>query len=1327
MKKILTPLLVLLLAAFWLTRDQENRNPPQSRKDHKTFRGSSSDVRDTSKAKKLAETQPPEAVASKPANIPQPTESAFRNEHRVHTEVSTKHQEPIEIRLSHEPALKYPQIREEVYWDGRTLRMVADHLVVRLRDGASLEQVTGELKPLEAHIRRRLPLSGLILVAFDGKVPGKYEEVLNTLQARTDLVTYVEMDEIIRGTAFVPNDPLYAPDQWNLPLISAPDAWDITQGRSDVVIGIADSGIDYLHEDMIGQVWTNPGEIPGNGIDDDQNGFVDDVHGYDFVDEDGDPYDVFRRNDPNNTGHGTQQASIAAAAIDNSKGIAGIAPASKVMALRIMVATQNGPEGIRTDAVESLHYGAMMRNRGVNIRVSNHSWGGSAGNSEALEEAILANQQADMLVVVAAGNSGQDIDITGSVPASLPHPNIISVAATDASDALAGFSNTGVVGVDLAAPGVQIQSAINDETSHSKYALRNGTSPAAPHVAAAAALCFSVAPADATAADIKAAILNGVDTVPGLSGKVLTGGRLNLFNAVQNAQGTAGGPVILSATPEQQMDGQPFDRFTFLFDRDMDTSSFSLLDDIHSFTGPSGFLTATGFSWIGQRTLEITFAPQRASGTYTLELAPSILDASMNPMDQDVDGVTGEPGDDRFTASVTLNDIYGGPRVLEVVGSRSSGTLQSVGILFSEPVNPAGFPAGLLMLEDPAGKDLIPLITATQWEAGNRLMRVQLPAVSREGIFRVQVSPTVAASGDGVLLNQDQDETPGEASEDIADVEFLSLEGLHNRGNGYAAYAIQTPANLDLTEGDPGVSTAPIFGAAANVSMDLGGHQIQFFDHTYSGVLFPNSDFGLLALEQSFKTGNEDVGFESLPLKSQPQAAAIAPYWVSPNFYFYQSAQRQFALRDRNGDSLPDHLQVEWHYASFLGGDIQIQCMIQLNPGSNQSVITFSYPDLQTPGETFGNDVFDDPMDEARGASVGIRPDPTGIFTPELLDISFHDSANPLVQEGTTLEISKPGSIGGRVFSDDNNNGQWDVGEAGTSGRTVFLDTNGNDVLDAGEAQVVTDIEGWYAFGPLSWGTYDVRIVPGADSFFGPVERQVSLNDQQRITGMLFGLEGSVLAIQPHAIPPGESGNSYNLTLIPAGGTPGYSWSWKSGDPVPAGFTFSPQGILTGTPTISTPYRSEFVVEVEDGSADKATRLVTLIIADSENIGLADWKERNGVADQSNFADGEGDGLGLIFEHAFGGTLDGDDTDKLPSHNITPANVVRFSYYRRIGQDSYYTVESIDSLETGSWNPAGILDTLPVDQGNGFEKVTHEIDVDLTTTPLFFLRLFLGP
>jgi len=294
--------------------------------------------------------------------------------------------------------------------------------------------------------------------------------------------------------------------------IDAPEAWDMTHGSGNFVIAVIDTGVDYNHPDLAANMWTNPGEIAGNGTDDDGNGFVDDVHGWDFVNNDNDPMD-----DHN---HGTHCSGTIGGVGDNGVGVAGVNWDVQIMALKFLRASGSGPISA---ALGCLNYAVMM-----NVKVSSNSWGGG-GFDNAFNTALNNARSKGHIFVAAAGNAGRDNDVTPNYPSNYPQDNVVAVAATDNRDAKAGFSSWGKTTVDLAAPGVNTLSTTRNNT----YSFFSGTSMATPHVAGAVALVWDLHP-NLTYSEVISRILGTVDVIPSMNGLVVTNGRLNLQKATFN-------------------------------------------------------------------------------------------------------------------------------------------------------------------------------------------------------------------------------------------------------------------------------------------------------------------------------------------------------------------------------------------------------------------------------------------------------------------------------------------------------------------------------------------------------------------------------------------------------------------------------------------------------------------------------------------------------------------------------------------------------------------------------------------------------------------------
>ncbi|MFQ5640677.1 MAG: S8 family peptidase [bacterium] len=327
-----------------------------------------------------------------------------------------------------------------------------------------------------------------------------------------DNIEYAEPNYIYHTMA-TPNDPRLT-ELWGLHMIDAPQAWDVQTGSKSVIVGVIDTGIHHEHEDLAVNVWSNPGETgegkENNGVDDDGNGFVDDVHGWDFFNDDNDPRD--------DNDHGSHVSGTIGAAGDNGKGVVGVNWNVTLMGLKFLGGDGSGNTG---DAIDAIIYGTNM-----GAKVLSNSWGGG-GRSQALEDAIRFANDQGVLFVAAAGNAGSDNDTFPSFPASYEVENVVAVAASTENDGLASFSNTGLHSVDLAAPGTNILSTV----SNGSYNSFNGTSMATPHVSGAAALVMAQYPGRSMN-HTKIRLLGSVERNSSFADAVATGGRLNVNNAL---------------------------------------------------------------------------------------------------------------------------------------------------------------------------------------------------------------------------------------------------------------------------------------------------------------------------------------------------------------------------------------------------------------------------------------------------------------------------------------------------------------------------------------------------------------------------------------------------------------------------------------------------------------------------------------------------------------------------------------------------------------------------------------------------------------------------
>jgi thermitase len=418
---------------------------------------------------------------------------------------------------------------------------VAGEIIVKIAAGATDADLERLNKRNDAETEEELPEGDLAVVDLPGDLTVR--EAIEVYEDSPD-IEYAEPDYILRPLA-TPNDTdfsaLYGlhntgqtggtPDAD----IDAPEAWDATTGNQETMVAVIDEGVDINHPDLRDNIWTNPDEIPDNNIDDDGNGYEDDVHGWDFHNNDASVYDpdpVTGKGDE----HGTHVAGTIAARGNNEIGVVGVNWQARIMPLKFLGA--NG--GSTSNAIKAIDYAIAE-----GVRISNNSWGG--GGSRTLRESIERAEAAGHLFVAAAGNKGTNNDTTPSYPASYDLPNIISVAATNHNDALASFSNFGVSSVDLASPGANIRSTL----PNGKYGSMSGTSMATPHVSGVAALLEGREPGMGYAA-IKARILGSVDQKSGLSKKVASGGRLNAAAAIsqESTQVPDAAPTITPVNPK---------------------------------------------------------------------------------------------------------------------------------------------------------------------------------------------------------------------------------------------------------------------------------------------------------------------------------------------------------------------------------------------------------------------------------------------------------------------------------------------------------------------------------------------------------------------------------------------------------------------------------------------------------------------------------------------------------------------------------------------------------------------------------------------------------
>jgi len=428
---------------------------------------------------------------------------------------------------------------------GSPVQAVLDELVVGYVPGASADQRARARGRAAAHVTERVVAGA----------PGRREVELVRLPQGKDrdraidelltdpAVAYAEPNQLYRhqakpgsGGSTVAPDGFSNGSLWGIygdtstPANAfgsqAAEAWAKgSTGSSSVYVGVIDEGLQVDHPDLAGQVWVNPADRV-NGVDDDGNGYVDDVHGWDFASGDRTVYDGGTRGSTDD--HGTHVAGTIGAVneaatdvpVSGGKQVGVVGVSQDVTLISGKFLGRNG--GSLAAAVKAVDYFTDLKTRrGIDVVATNNSWGGGAF-SQALFDAIARADEAEILFIAAAGNNGTDNDATASYPSSYALPNVIAVAAIDKTGGLASFSQYGATTVDLGAPGVGILST----TAYSGWSTYSGTSMATPHVTGAAAL-YAASNPSASASEIKAAILEAAVATPSLQGKTLTGGRLD--------------------------------------------------------------------------------------------------------------------------------------------------------------------------------------------------------------------------------------------------------------------------------------------------------------------------------------------------------------------------------------------------------------------------------------------------------------------------------------------------------------------------------------------------------------------------------------------------------------------------------------------------------------------------------------------------------------------------------------------------------------------------------------------------------------------------------
>ena len=474
-------------------------------------------------------------------------------------------------------------------------RYVDGEILVKFRDDLSpfedRDQIADALFPVpEIRSEALSPTNdpNLRLIRLNGRL--SVEDAVSRAQADSR-VDHAEPNFLYYTKETIPNDEWFK-QQWGMfkdlctgcpppGNIDTLHAWDITTGRDDIVVAVIDTGVDLSHPDLAPNAWMNPGEVPANGQDDDGNGYIDDVNGWNFANDNNKVYKDF-----DTDFHGTHVAGTIGAVGNNQIGVAGVAWHVKLMSVKF-IGKKSG-EGSLSDAIKSIEYVIDQKKRGVNIMAINASWGGP-DNSSLLRDAIVKAGKADILFVCAAGNETEDVDEVPSYPVAYSSDisTLVSVAATWSGGVLAPFSNYGHRSVSVGAPGWDIVST----QAGGWYVYLSGTSMATPHVTGIAVLLWAHEPS-LTPAQVKQRIVETAEPQNSFASKSVSSGYANAYNALINRIPTVSKPSISELRVNKKkiiLDGIGFVNGSSVIE--VNGAAVPVTDYDESYLVPSGALT----------------------------------------------------------------------------------------------------------------------------------------------------------------------------------------------------------------------------------------------------------------------------------------------------------------------------------------------------------------------------------------------------------------------------------------------------------------------------------------------------------------------------------------------------------------------------------------------------------------------------------------------------------------------------------------------------------------------------------------------------------------
>jgi len=668
--------------------------------------------------------------------------------------------------------------------------------------GRVIVQTTGDLVPKSPLTKAVQDLGhGLFVVELKPNV-GVARGILNMRTIRG--VQFAEPDYIVR-TMLTPNDTSFG-SLWGLNNtgqtggtpdadIDAVEAWDVSTGTGSIAVGIIDTGIDYRHPDLYKNVWINQAEIPSgvlalltdtdadgritfwdlnepvnqgpgkitdlnangridagdiltpsasggwaDGVNTGGNAYTDDLIGWDFVNNDNNPLD--------DNNHGTHVAGTIGGMGNNATGVAGINWKAQMAGLKFLGANGSGSISAATNA---LNYAV-----GVGLKITNNSWGGG-GFSSAFSNALTAALNAGQIFVAAAGNSNSNNDVTASYPSNYPQANVVAVGSSTSTDARSSFSSYGLTTVDLFAPG----SSILSTTPNGTYSTFSGTSMATPHVTGALALTWGAHPGWTFQQAIDA-IKATVDVKPAFQNISVTGGRLNVDQAIRFGVVDVAGPTVLSSAFSG--DAPAINNLRVTFSEAINALSFDGSDV--SFTGPGGNIGVVVTPVPGSTTqFDLAFDSQSAPGDYSMVIGPGVTDLAGNAMNQDRELPNGETPDDQYTTTRNIPPPDpDGPQVTAASLSGLGNSISSARFTFNEAIDATSFAAADVAFTGPGGGIAVSGVAPVPG-SGNTQFDVTFATQTAVGTYAMTIGPDVTDLA-GNAMNQDGELPNGESPDD---------------------------------------------------------------------------------------------------------------------------------------------------------------------------------------------------------------------------------------------------------------------------------------------------------------------------------------------------------------------------------------------------------------------------------------------------------------------------------------------------------------------------------------------------------------------------------